>query len=141
MKHSNRNPRRASRRAQNPFTNDSSSSFFSSSNHRRDQKTAQLCRQVFRALSLALGNCADDIVRDLVPHDVTPAPNASRLLVRVGLPAGVTPADALARLAQVGGFLRSEVAAAITRKRAPELLFLPIPTTPTTSTTAGEVPQ
>jgi len=138
MKHSNRNPRRASRRAQNPFTNDSSSSFFSSTNHRRDQKTAQLCRQVFRALSLALGDCADDVVRDLVLHDVTPAPDASRLLVRVGLPAGAPVTDALAHLEQASGFLRAQVAAAITRKRAPELLFAPMPTTPTST---GEVSQ
>jgi ribosome-binding factor A len=133
----NRNPRRTSRRAHKSTTQDSSNpfdSFFDSpGRRRRDQKTAQLCRQVFRALSLAMDEAADDVVRELLLHDVTPAPDAARLLVRVGLPAGVTPADALDRLGRATGFLRREVAAAITRKRAPELLFLPVPT--------GEVPQ
>src|SRR5687768_1969741 len=56
------------------------------SSPRRDYKTQQLCRQVSRALSLALaGECADPMLQDLVVHSVLPAPNASRLLVNVYL--------------------------------------------------------
>jgi ribosome-binding factor A len=105
-----------------------SRSFFdrSSRSKRSSQKTAQLCRQVFRAVSLALGECGDDILRELTVVDVGPAPDASRLLVRVSVPAvggEVALPDVLARLERAGGFLRRQVATAITRKRAPELLF------------------
>lgn len=105
-----------------------SGSFFDGSGRskRSSQKTAQLCRQVFRAVSLALGACGDDVLRELGVVDVEPAPDASRLLVRVSIPAPgaqVTLPDVLARLERAGGFLRRQVAAAITRKRAPELLF------------------
>jgi ribosome-binding factor A len=120
--------RRRSRRA-TAAESESAELFFSSNPRggRRDHKTAQLCRQVFQALSMALGDCADDVLRGLLVHDVDPAPNAARLLVRVGFSAGAEPvgvADVMARLGQASGFLRREVAAAITRKRAPELMFV-----------------
>jgi ribosome-binding factor A len=94
---------------------------------RRDHKTAQLCRQVFWALSMALGDCADDVLRELVVVDVTPAPDAGRLLVAVGFSSAgdaVAVAEVMGRLEQARGFLRREVAGAITRKRAPELMFV-----------------
>jgi ribosome-binding factor A len=121
-----RGSRRRGRRARGEGEN--SSSFFESHGRgRRDHKTAQLCRQVFRAVSLALAECGDDVLRELVVHEVEPAPDASRLLVRVGFSASVADvsgvADVLGRLAQASGFLRREVASAITRKRAPELMF------------------
>ena len=131
----NRGSRRRGRRARgegfaSEFESSSTSSFFEShGSKRRDHKTAQLCRQVFRAVSLALGECADDVLRELVVHEVEPAPDASRLLVRVGFSAAVAAADVtgvadvLGRLGQASGFLRREVATAITRKRAPELMF------------------
>jgi hypothetical protein len=120
----NRNSRRRSRRASTE--SDASEIFFPSGKGRRDHKTAQLCRQVFRALSLALGECADDLLRELILHDVTPAPDASRLLVRVGFSMAAPDigiAEVLARLAQASGFLRHQVAMVITRKRAPEIFF------------------
>src|SRR5258706_14490312 len=122
----NRDARRRPRRA---FADsDSAELFFGSKQRvRRDHKTAQLCRQVFQALSMALGDCADDVLRELLIHDVAPAPDAGRLLVRVGLSAATNPtgvADVMARLGHAAGFLRREVAAAIARKRAPELMFV-----------------
>jgi ribosome-binding factor A len=125
MNHANRHPRRSSRR---PTDDATASDFFS--NHgraRRDHKTAQLSRQVYWALSLALSDSADDLLRDLTLVAVDPAPDASRLLVRVAPSASATPAgaaDILAHLADATGHLRHEVARAITRKRAPELLFV-----------------
>jgi len=130
----NRDSRRRGRRARgdefgSESSSPSSSGFFEAhGGKRRDHKTAQLCRQVFRAVSLALAECADDVLRELIVHDVEPAPDASRLLVRVGFSAAVATdvtgvADVLGRLGQASGFLRREVATAITRKRAPELLF------------------
>jgi ribosome-binding factor A len=123
---SDRNRRRRYRCAS--VDRDSSELFFGGgSGRRRDHKTAQLCRQVFWALSMALGDCADDVLRELLVQDVTPAPDSGRLLVRVMLSAVsdvVAVADVMARLDQATGFLRREVAAAITRKRAPELMFV-----------------
>lgn len=94
-----------------------------------DHKTQQLCRQVQRALSLVLaGECDDDILRELYVDAVLPAPNASRLLVRVSVPPGMSISfiEVLNRLERVHGHLRQAVAHAITRKRAPELTFVPV---------------
>ena len=100
-------------------------------NARREQKTLQLCRQVERALSFALaGECDDDVLGSLYVADVSPAPDASRLLVRLAIPnrlsAAATLLDVLGRVDRVHGKLRAAVAAAITRKRAPELTFVVI---------------
>jgi ribosome-binding factor A len=128
---SDRNRRRRHRCAS--ADGDSSDLFFgggSGRRRRRDHKTAQLCRQVFWALSMALGDCADDVLRELSVQDVMPAPDAGRLLVKVSVSAAsdvVAVADVMARLDQATGFLRREVAAAITRKRAPELMFVLVP--------------
>ena len=72
---------------------------------------------------------ADESLQNLTVVKVEPAPNTGRLRVTV---AGVTPADAtdptsrtnaLAALERAGGLLRMEVARAIHRKYAPELVF------------------
>ncbi len=92
-----------------------------------DHKARQLCRQVQRALNLALaGECGDEVLADLFVEDVTPAPNCGHLLVHVIVPAGRSVQDVMSRLQRVAPRLREEVAMAITRKRAPELSFLPI---------------
>jgi len=87
----------------------------------------QLCRQVADTLGLVLsGECDDDVLRSLQVVAVTPAPDASQLLVLVA-PAIVgetlSPADVLSRLASFAGRLRCEVAAAISRRRTPRLAF------------------
>ena len=95
----------------------------SNSNHRKAQ---QLCHQVADTLSLVLSSEFGDELGDLQIVGVTPAPDASQLLVLVAPAVAGTSIDAevvLARLAAVGGRLRSEVAAAITRRRAPKLIF------------------
>jgi ribosome-binding factor A len=118
---SGRNSRRRGRRA-----HDEADFFESHGQGRRDHKTAQLCRQVFWAVSMALADSGDDVLRELVVHDVEPAPDASRLMVSVGFSASATArsvVEVLGRLSEASGFLRREVAGAITRKRAPELMF------------------
>jgi ribosome-binding factor A len=45
--------------------------------------------------------------------------------VQVVIPAGLSVADAMAALGRQAAGLRSEVASAISRKRAPELHFVP----------------
>lgn len=101
-----------------------------SRNARADQKAIQLCRQVQRALDLALaGECGDDVLRDLWVESVVPAPDAAHLLVRLdvsGIRPGVSLAEILDRLGQARGRLRRAVTEAITRKRSPELTFVPV---------------
>lgn len=81
----------------------------------------QLCRQVQRALSFAIGETGDDALLDVYVEDVQPAPDASRMLVSVH-----TQSDPLAVIQALdarSGQLRSAVAEAITRRKAPELAW------------------
>ena len=92
-----------------------------------DRKARQLCRQVFETLSLVLsGDCGDDVLQSLQILAVEPAPDATQLMVTVQaslLEEAIPPGIIQTSLAQVMGKLRCEVAAAITRKRAPTLIF------------------
>jgi ribosome-binding factor A len=98
------------------------------------RKARQLCAQVMDTLSLLFsGETSDEILQSLAILDVAPAPNASQLLVTVGPAAGAPALDESqihAALARAGGWLRSEVAAAVTRKRAPRLSFRFVPASP-----------
>jgi ribosome-binding factor A len=67
----------------------------------------------------------DDGLNELFVDDVTPAPECGHLLVHVVVPPNRSIADALSSLRQDVARLRSEVAMSITRKRAPELSFVP----------------
>jgi ribosome-binding factor A len=89
------------------------------SNPQRDRKTLQLCRQVQRALSLAIGDASVDAVE--------PMGSAAQLLVRVGVPQAVSPAEVVARLNARAPQLRAEIASAISRKRVPTLTFVAVP--------------
>jgi ribosome-binding factor A len=92
------------------------------------RKAQQLCRQVQRALNLALADRhEDDGLNELFVDEVTPAPDCGRLLVHVVVPATRSVADVLSSLRRDAARLRSEVAMAISRKRAPELSFVPTP--------------
>jgi ribosome-binding factor A len=107
------------------------------SRQKSDRKLQQLCRQVQRALMLAMGGgqCADPFLQDLVVESVVPAPDATRLMVGVSIAPSARSAeirladryealaDLLGRLERATPALRREVATAITRKRAPELAF------------------
>jgi ribosome-binding factor A len=89
------------------------------------RKTLQLCGQVARTLQGVLPGSADDTLRNLEVLDVTPA-GAGRLLVRVGRSPSAAPLDdgvLLDRLARAHGWLRGEVAAAVNRRKAPDLVF------------------
>jgi ribosome-binding factor A len=97
-----------------------------SSGRQAERKARQFCRQVQRALNLALADRhADDGLNDLFVENVSPAPDCGDLLVHVIVPAERPIAEALSALRQDAPRLRSEVAAAVTRKRAPELSFVP----------------
>ncbi len=89
----------------------------------QSRKAKQLCRQVAETLDLVLsGDCHDELLQSLHVEAVEPAPDASRLLVT--LCTEVADSEAvLGLLNGQMGRLRCEVAAAITRKRAPTLVF------------------
>ncbi len=91
------------------------------------RKTLQLCSQVADTLNLVLsGECADECLQCLQVVSVTPAPNAAQLLVVVSPSSGgpvPDPVAVLEHLASANGRLRSEVAAAIVRRRVPRLIF------------------
>lgn len=91
---------------------------------RSGHKDLQVCRQVFDALTYALAELGDPMIDELALASVTPAPDAARVLVTL-VPSrdGIDPAAALARLRDAMPDLREEVAAELTRKRVPELVF------------------
>lgn len=92
--------------------------------NKQDRKTQQLCQQVEQTLSLVLsGEFSDELLQSLIVESVVPAPNASQMLVTVSIEAPANPSVVLERLDRVVGRLRAEVAASITRKRAPALKF------------------
>lgn len=105
--------------------------FFKNEDAGDDRKTQQLCKQVFRTLVLVLGGeCRDAVLHEVEIQSVLPAPDSSRLLVTVEFGGSLrarTPEDILGRLQAVQPFLRCEVAAAICRKRAPDLVFQVLP--------------
>ena len=127
MKHQHR------RRKQSAFENQDfaealygASSDRLSSGRQGERKARQLCRQVQRALNLALADhCADDGMGDLFVEEVSPAPDCGHLLVHVVIPVDRSVTEVLSALRMDAARLRSEVAMAITRKRAPELSFVP----------------
>jgi ribosome-binding factor A len=92
-------------------------------NHRKAQ---QLCHQIADTLSLVLSGELGDELADLRVVSVSPAPDSTQMLVLVApaVPDSVIDPEAvIARLEEVAGRLRCEVASAISRRRAPKLLF------------------
>ena len=91
-----------------------------------ERKTLQFCRQVQRALNVALADrSVCDGFEGLFVEEVSPAPDCGRLLAHVVIPGDLPIAEAMIALGRETPRLRSEVASAITRKRAPELCFVP----------------
>ena len=93
---------------------------------RRHHKDLQLCRQVLDALSYALAEIDHPVIDDLALASVVPAPDGSRVLVTLVPTREDLAADAdaaLLALRHVADDLRAEVAAEVTRKRVPVLVF------------------
>jgi ribosome-binding factor A len=92
-----------------------------------NRKALQLCGEVARTLNLIFaGECGDDVLRGLAVESVVPAPNSSRLLVRVyrtTSSAERSAEEVLRHLQRAHGMLRSQVAGAVNRRRAPDLTF------------------
>lgn len=90
------------------------------------RKARQLCSQVAEALALLLAAEPDDSLRNLDVAAVEPMPDTNQLLVTVRALPGAAPTDPaaiLSALARASGRLRTEVASAITRRRAPRLIY------------------
>lgn len=89
-----------------------------------DRKRKQLCGQVARTVGVSLSTSQEDSLCGLYVVAVTPTDINGRLRVWVAAhdPA-ISPAQALARLQAARSWLRSEVAAAISRRRVPDLTF------------------
>jgi ribosome-binding factor A len=86
----------------------------------------QLCGQVADALRTILPGMADEVLQNLTVVSVEPAPHSGRLLVTVAGPAPADVTDRTApadRLTAAAGRLRTEVSAAVHRRKAPELVF------------------
>jgi len=105
---------------------DENESRSTSSRRQVERKTRQLCRQVQRALNFALSDRSiGHGIEDLFVEEVSPAPDCGRLLVHVVISGSLPVADVMVALGRETPRLRSEVASAITRKRAPEFYFVP----------------
>ena len=97
----------------------------------------RLCEQVRHALEYALsGESNDDLLRMLYVAKVDPAPDADRLMVTV-VPLTKDerpdPAAVITRLHAHAGALRSAVAAAISRRKVPDLIYTYAETDPLAS--------
>ncbi len=91
------------------------------------RKSQQLCEQVKNALLGAFAACGDPAVQAAMVVAVQPAPHSGRLRVLVGVPLDFERASVVEGVERAAGFLRSEVAAAISRRHAPELVFEVLP--------------
>ncbi|MFO1064699.1 MAG: hypothetical protein U0892_12620 [Pirellulales bacterium] len=90
-----------------------------------DRKARQLCRQVERVVGLVIsGELDDDLLRNLMVISVDPAPYTTHLLVTLTTDGPVTEEQLIAmnqRAFQVSGRIRTAVAEAVQRRKAPQL--------------------
>jgi ribosome-binding factor A len=100
--------------------------FGGTSRKKTNRKALQLCSQVEQTLSAILSwESGSELLRSLVVESVEPAPDSTRVLVSVSVTDArpCSPAEVLACLHRSAAWLRTEVAAAIHRKRVPQLVF------------------
>jgi ribosome-binding factor A len=89
-----------------------------------DRRLKQLCREVYRVLAqVPPGDTHDSVLSVVSVMSVAPAPDASRLAVHVHVGEGADAHEVVEHLQRVKGHLRWEIAAAIQRKRTPELVY------------------
>ncbi len=93
----------------------------------RDRKLKQLAREVYRVLAQALAELGDPRLESAFLVEVRPAPDAGRFAVQVSAGGGDAIATVEAALDGVRVHLRGELAAALMRKRVPDLVFEVVP--------------
>lgn len=86
------------------------------------RKARQLAEQVRDALTLALSGCRDEVLQSLYVAEVAPG-HPLRVLVQTPSDGSIPLSVAVERLGFAAGHLRSEVAASVSRRYAPELAF------------------
>jgi ribosome-binding factor A len=91
----------------------------------KNRKALQLCGQVAETLALVLADSGDAVLQNLLVQSVRPWPTSARVLVTVATPAGdeVDGQTVAAHLEAARLRLRAEVAAAVHRRKVPDLLF------------------
>lgn len=91
---------------------------------RREQiKDAQLCAAVEETLSLVLAQSSSELLLSAYVMSVVPAPDSTRLLIHVEVDPEVDPDAVQAALADSMPELREEIAASVSRRRTPTLVF------------------
>lgn len=94
------------------------------------RKTQQFCRQVQRALNLALASGDSQLQGcEIFVDEVSPAPDCGHLLAHIVVSGSGPISEAMEWLRMNRPWLRAEVAMSIARKRAPDLTFVPAFTT------------
>jgi ribosome-binding factor A len=125
MRQNNRKHRREHRRSATQMMDTIASFGIAHVGARNARKTGPLCKEVARTLACVLGAARDPRLRELAVVAVEPAPDAARLLVtlfaRTCAPSELP--QLRERLQSLRGPLRTEVAAALQRRRAPDLAF------------------
>ncbi len=99
---------------------------------RLDRKALQLGAQVKDALNWVLGSVSDrpdDVLVLCAVADVEPLPGGNRMVVKVAVPPDVALSRVTDQLAESASALRMEVALAITRRKVPELIYVPVQST------------
>jgi ribosome-binding factor A len=88
------------------------------------RKDLQLCAQVQETLWYVLGSTVgDETLADLQVISVEPLPDATRLLITLQAPNDADLTRATKRLQDATKAIRAEIAAAINRRKTPELAF------------------
>jgi ribosome-binding factor A len=92
---------------------------------RPGRKTLQLCSQVAETLAGVLAEQANGVLRDLLVVSVTPAGGGRLLATLTPAPSAAVRDRAviLEHLGHAHGLLRNEVARAVNRRKAPDLVF------------------
>jgi ribosome-binding factor A len=92
---------------------------------RPGRKTLQLCGQVAETLAGVLAEQADGVLRDLMVVSVKPVGGGRLLVTLTPAPSAAVRDNAviLTRLVNAHGLLRNEVAAAVHRRKVPDLVF------------------
>lgn len=89
-----------------------------------DRTTQRLCAQAGQAIRMALlADCHDSDLQSLDVERVEPWPDAKRLRVHLVAPQSSSTDELAGKVAAVAHLLRHAVAQAVTRKRAPQLVF------------------
>jgi ribosome-binding factor A len=91
----------------------------------KNRKALQLCGQVAETLALVFADSGDAVLQNLLVRSVVPFPTSARVLVTVApaVAEGFDEGQAAAHLEAARARLRSEVAAAVHRRKVPDLDF------------------